>query len=96
MLRLYSFVNVGGNLDSILQNLEDVVIRVAVQTIECGIFIQQYTSNAGGQLYQLFCGVVLSMFDDRLPGPISTAGDLGDGESRIAPLRSLKATQGGA
>ena len=32
---------------SAIRNLEDVMIKIAVQTIECGIFIQQYMFNIG-------------------------------------------------
>jgi len=48
MIALYSIVEEGGNLKSMVQNLDIVMIRIAVQTIECGVFIQQHTSNTGG------------------------------------------------
>ena len=46
MVNVYSFVDEGDAGDTI-QRLEDVVIRLALQTIECGIFILHYTSNVG-------------------------------------------------
>ena len=46
MVNVYSFVDEGDAGDTI-QRLEDVVIRIALQTIECGIFIVHYTSSAG-------------------------------------------------
>jgi len=39
MNRLYSNIDMDDNLPS--ANLEDVLIEIAVQTIECGIFLQQ-------------------------------------------------------
>ena len=49
MIRLYSNIDMDDNSPSAIQNLEDVLIKIAVQTIECGIFLQQYMSNTGGQ-----------------------------------------------
>ena len=46
MMRLYSNVDVDKPKRAI-RNIEDVMIKIAVQTIECGIFIQQYTFNIG-------------------------------------------------
>jgi len=44
MMRLYSNVD---KPKRAIRNIEDVVIKIAVQTIECGIFIQQHTFNIG-------------------------------------------------
>jgi hypothetical protein len=58
LISLYSFVDMGGDFgDAIGNHLEDVMIRIAVQTIECGIFIQQYMSNTGEWLDILCDGV---------------------------------------
>ena len=46
MMRLYSNVDVDKPKRAI-RNIEDVMIKIAVQTIECGIFIQQYTYDIG-------------------------------------------------
>lgn len=35
-------------------DLDDILIRIALQTIECGIFVLQYTSTAGRYLVFLF------------------------------------------
>jgi hypothetical protein len=48
LISLYSFVGV--DFGGAIEDPEDVMIQIAVQTIECGIFIQQYTSNTGGWL----------------------------------------------
>jgi len=53
MIALYSIVEENGNLGSIM-------IRIAAQTIECGVFIQQYTSNTGGW-------PILSLVDSEAP-----------------------------
>jgi hypothetical protein len=47
LISLYSFVDVGGDFGGAIGDLEDVMVRIAVQTIECGIFIQEYISNMG-------------------------------------------------
>jgi hypothetical protein len=46
VINVYSFVDEGDAGDTI-RRLEDVVIRIALQTIECSIFIMRYTTNAG-------------------------------------------------
>ena len=46
MMHLYSNVEADKPKRAI-RNIEDVMIKIAVQTIECGIFIQQYTFNIG-------------------------------------------------
>ena len=60
MNRLYSNINMDDNLPS--ANLEDVLIEIAVQTIECGIFLQQYMSNTGGRP-DIFSGASSSSVD---------------------------------
>ena len=64
MIALYSIVEEDGNLKSMAQNLDSVMIRIASQTIECGVFIQQYTSNTGGWADS---EALVMVFDDRLP-----------------------------
>ena len=46
MVGTYSSVDVGEE-GRISQRLEDIVIRIALQTIECSIFILHYISAAG-------------------------------------------------
>jgi len=50
MAELYSFVDTGDGFRSKIPHFEEVIIRMLVQTIECGIFIRQYTSNMCGSL----------------------------------------------
>jgi len=45
MLDLYSFVDAVDELENKIKSLEDVIIRISVQTTECGIFIKQYASQ---------------------------------------------------
>ena len=45
MLDLYSFVDAVDELENKIKSLEDVIIRISVQTTECGIFINQYASQ---------------------------------------------------
>jgi hypothetical protein len=47
---LFSLVDVGGDFGRPIGALEDVIVRIAVQTIECGIFIQQYMTDPGERL----------------------------------------------
>ena len=44
MADLYSFVDVVDGLENKIKSLENVIIRISVQTTECGIFIKQYVS----------------------------------------------------
>ena len=45
MADLYSFVDAVDGLENKIKLLEDVIIRISVQTTECGIFIKQYVSH---------------------------------------------------
>ena len=54
MVELYSFVDVGDGFRSKIPRFEEIIVRMSVQTIECGIFIRQYTSNICGSLENLF------------------------------------------
>jgi hypothetical protein len=44
---LYSFLDAGDEVKSTILHLEDVITRITLQTIECGIFILHYASNTG-------------------------------------------------
>ena len=94
MVNVYSFVD-EGNAGDMIQRLEDVVVRIALQTIECSIFILHYTSNAGEWLI-LSCAL-----DDSCKShdpsliPTSPATNLGHEEHRITSLENAYATQGG-
>ena len=61
MNRLYSNIDMGDNSPA-GAHLEDVLIDIAVQTIECGIFLKQYMSNTGGQP-DIFSGASSSSVD---------------------------------
>lgn len=50
MADVYSFINGSDDLKHRIQHLEDAIIRITVQTTECGIFIQQWVSDTGGPL----------------------------------------------
>jgi hypothetical protein len=46
--------------------LQDIIVLILKQTIECGYFIQEYTrSNFGGMLL-VYCRIVGSMIDGQL------------------------------
>jgi len=47
MVDLYSLVDVSDGVKDTLLRLEGVVIRIALQTTECGIFMLHHTSNTG-------------------------------------------------
>jgi len=63
MLGLYSIVE-DGDFNRKIHDLDGVIIRIAVQTIECGIFVQQYMNNTGGQI-EMFT-LILPLFDNQL------------------------------
>ena len=94
MVNVYSFVDEGDAGDTI-QRLEDVVIRIALQTIECSIFILHYTSNAGKRL--ILSRALDDLFKSHDPSliPTSPATNLGHAEHRITSLENAYATQGG-
>jgi hypothetical protein len=55
MADLYSFVDAVDGLENKIKLLEDIIIRISVQTTECGIFVRQYVSHkfAGRRLDRL-------------------------------------------
>jgi hypothetical protein len=85
---LYSFVNVDGDGDfkNTIGNLEDVIIRIAVQTIECGIFVQEYTSNTGEWLD---ISSALSVFDRQRPAAPQTILETQQVVSRLSKALGL-------
>jgi len=46
MDNLYSFVDVVEGLENRIKSSENILIRISIQTTECGIFIKQYAFNA--------------------------------------------------
>jgi hypothetical protein len=50
MENVYSFVDVIQSLPNKLQVLEDIIAKILRQTVECAVFIRQYTGHGfGGQ-----------------------------------------------
>ena len=45
MADLYSFVDAVDGLENKIKSLEEIIIRISIQTTECGIFIRQYVSH---------------------------------------------------
>ena len=46
MDNLYSFVDAVEGLENRIKSSEDILIRISIQTTECGVFIKQYAFNA--------------------------------------------------
>ena len=57
MENVYSFVDAIQSLPNKLQLLENVITQIFKQTVECGIFIREYTGRG-------FAGKVLNIFND--------------------------------
>jgi len=88
MNRLYSIRNMKDNSPS--ADLEDASIEIAVQTIECGIFLQQYMSNTGGQpTFSQVQVLQVLMVNPFLPNSIPTG--VGDAEHCIKPFKRFEA-----
>jgi len=92
MVDIYSSVDVINEAKAIIQRPGDITIRIALQTIECGIFILHYTSDGGRSL------ILSSPPKDLLRShhvtstrPPSNWGHPGPG---ITPLKSNFAAQG--
>lgn len=45
MENVYSFVDVIQSLPSKLELLEDIIVKILKQTVECAIFIREYTGH---------------------------------------------------
>jgi hypothetical protein len=57
MVDIYSFVEDTDFLTQKLKGLEDKVVAIAKQTVECALFIQEYTENGfGGEWTQFPIG----------------------------------------
>ena len=48
MEEVYSFVDVVRSLPNKLELLEDIIVKILKQTVECAIFIREYTGNGFG------------------------------------------------
>jgi len=51
---VFSFVDDVQMLADKLKRLENIVIKILLQTVECGIFIQEYTGHGFGGKYYVF------------------------------------------
>ena len=51
MEAVYSFVDAIQSLPNKLQALEDIISKILRQTVECAIFIRQYTGHGFGGKY---------------------------------------------
>jgi hypothetical protein len=92
---IYSFVDAEDEdeVRNLLQHQEYIIIRIALQTIECGIFIQHYASNAGKWLILSYAPGDWTSFHFT---PTSPTSNLGHAENGIIALEGACATQGGA
>ena len=93
MVDIYSSVGVINEAKAITQRPGDIAIRIALQTIECGIFILHYTSGAG-KLFIISSASNLFISDQITS--IRPANNWGHEENTIAPLKGIWAAQGGA
>jgi hypothetical protein len=60
MESVYSFVDALQSLPEKIDALEDIIIKIAVQTVECAIFIREYCGHGfGGRLF-LIITIVLA------------------------------------
>ena len=73
MADLYSFVDAVDGLENKIKLLEDIIIRISVQTTECGIFIKQYVSHGfAGRLLDRSSVVLLrSVLNNHYPGRLT-------------------------
>jgi len=91
MNRLYSNIDMDDNSPS----AEDDLIEIAAQTIECGVFLQQYMSNTGGQ--PQFTAVQVLQVLMVKPFLLTRAkSGVGDAENCIQPFKRSAATWRGA
>jgi hypothetical protein len=94
VIDVYAFVDEGDAGDTI-QRLEDIVIRIALQTIECSIFVLCYISNASKRF--ILSRTLDDLFKSHDPSliPTSPTTNLGHAENRIKSLGNAHGTQGG-
>lgn len=52
MEEIYSFVDIIKSVPSKLQLLEDIIAKILKQTVECAIFIREYTGHGFGGEYE--------------------------------------------
>lgn len=99
MVDVYSSVDAGDEVESATRRPEDIIIRIALQTVECGLFILHYTFGPGeaGHPFIHF-PIVCPDFHHltHLPDPQPQAiGDTADIVSRLSnALVQLKAESG--
>ena len=77
MADLYSFVDAVDGLEDKIKSLENVIIRISVQTTECGIFIRQYASHGfTGRLQDRSSVVLLYTVLNHIPSSASSSNYL--------------------
>jgi len=96
MADLYSFVDAVDGLENKIKLLEDVIIRISVQTTECGIFIKQYVSHGftGRLLNRSSVVLPRSVLNNQSPRPTNTPNDLTHFPNDRGPLGGSKKAQG--
>jgi hypothetical protein len=58
MIEVYSFVDDVESLSQKISRLEDVVLEITTQTVECSIFIREYTGHGfSGKRFRVMPGV---------------------------------------
>ena len=93
MAKAYSPVGIIDEVKNTSWRAEDLAIRIALQTIECGIFILHYTSDAG---QPFVVSPASNLFISHQITPTRPANNWGHAENTFAPLGSIFAAQGGA
>jgi hypothetical protein len=93
---LYSFVDAVDGLENKIKLLEDVIIRISVQTTECGIFIRQCVSHgfAGRMLDRSSVVLLCSVLNNQFPRPTNMPSDLTHFPDDLGPLVGSKKAQG--
>ena len=54
---VYSFVDAIESVPSKIQLLEDIITKILKQTVECSIFIREYTGHGFGGEYVIFARI---------------------------------------
>jgi hypothetical protein len=61
MEEIYSFVDIIKSVPSKLQLLENIIAKILKQTVECAIFIREYTGHGFGGKYEAIGTDVLEL-----------------------------------
>jgi hypothetical protein len=55
MVEVYSFVEDVESLPQQIKRLRNVVVEITKQTLECAIFLREYTGNGFGGVQSVYC-----------------------------------------